>query len=269
MTHEEFENLAALDAIGASTEEEGASLRQHLETCEACVAVAREYEEAATLMARSLDPAVPPAGVREQILAAVREAPPADDLADTTLVSWRSRRMKPVWWLATAATFFLALWGWAELRVRTVRTELQELHAVRKALEEHNRQLTRQSESLAGTLEALTASQTRTISLTGQEVAPGASARVFLDSQGRRAFVFFYDLPPNPGDKSYQLWIIRADSPQPQPAGTFNVDPSGKAELSVENLPVGKELKALAVTLEPRGGVAAPTGAMYLIGKSS
>lgn len=269
MTHEEFDNLAALDAIGASSVHEAAELRRHLGSCPECAAAAREYEEAATLMAQSLEPVTPPADVREQILAAVRGATPAAEFAETTLVSWRSRRMKPVWWLATAATFFLALWGWAELRIRTVRMEVQELRAANKALDEQNRQLSRQSEALASTLEVLTASQTRTISLAGQEVAPSASARVFLDPERRRAFVFFHDLPPNPGDKSYQLWIIRADSPQPQPAGTFNVDPKGEAQLSVENLPVGKELKALAVTLEPRGGAAAPTGAKYLVGASS
>lgn len=40
----------------------------------------------------------------------------------------------------------------------------------------------------------------------------------------------------------------------------FNVDKNGSASLLVENLPVDTEMKALAVTLEPKGGVAAPTG---------
>ncbi|HEY8133027.1 MAG TPA: anti-sigma factor, partial [Thermoanaerobaculia bacterium] len=89
---------------------------------------------------------------------------------------------------------------------------------------------------------------------------------VFLDPSQRRAFVFFRGLPPNAGDKSYQLWIIRADQVAPQSAGVFNVDASGSASLVVQNLPVDTMIKALAVTLEPRGGVKAPTGEKYLVG---
>ena len=46
----------------------------------------------------------------------------------------------------------------------------------------------------------------------------------------------------------------------------FNVDASGNASLVVQNLPVDTMIKALAVTLEPRGGVKAPTGEKYLVG---
>lgn len=268
MSHETFEELAALNAIGAATAAEDEALRRHLESCASCAAVAREYVEAAALMATSLDPIEPPAALRDQIRAATltRSAQPEIELGETTA---RRRRQRPQWWLATAATFFLALWGWSELRVRTARTQIDELQARGKFLEESNRRLQREKENLAGTLGTIAAPDTRMIALSGQEVAPSASARVFLDPARRRAFVFFHNLPPNSGDKSYELWIIRADMAAPQPAGVFDVGEDGEAQLSVENLPVGVELKALAVTLEPRGGVAAPTGKMYLVGSSS
>jgi hypothetical protein len=45
---------------------------------------------------------------------------------------------------------------------------------------------------------------------------------------------------------------------------------SGNATITVENLPVATEIKALAVTLEPRGGVAQPTNAnFFVMGNSS
>lgn len=259
MSHEEFENLAALESLGAAFEEERTTLRQHLGTCASCVAVAREYSEAATLMATSLDPVAPPPELREQIRNAVGPAH----------ATWWDRRKRPLWWLATAATLFLALWGWSELRVRTVRSQIEELQAAGRTFEESNRRLERENEQLADTLRTLSGSTTRSFVLAGQEVAPKASARVFLDVSQRRALVFFHDLPRNPGDKNYVLWIIRADRPQPQAAGAFDVDQRGEAHLSVENLPVGVELKALAVTLESRGKASAPTGAKYLVGGSS
>ena len=45
---------------------------------------------------------------------------------------------------------------------------------------------------------------------------------------------------------------------------------NGNATISVENLPVSTEIKALAVTLEPRGGVAQPTNTnFYVMGKAA
>jgi anti-sigma-K factor RskA len=114
---------------------------------------------------------------------------------------------------------------------------------------------------------ALASADTQQIALSGQQVAPAASARVFLEPRQRRAIVFFNNLPANAKDKSYQLWIIAGD--KPRSAGVFDVV-DGNATISVENLPVSTEIKALAVTLEPRGGVAQPTNTnFYVMGKSS
>ena len=78
--------------------------------------------------------------------------------------------------------------------------------------------------------------------------------------------VFFNHLPPTAADKSYQLWVIRADMPEPQSAGTFEVGLDGKATLGVTDLPVNTEIKAFALTLEPRGGGKSPTGPKVLVG---
>jgi len=47
------------------------------------------------------------------------------------------------------------------------------------------------------------------------------------------------------------------------------VTSTGNATISIENLPVATEIKALAVTLEAKGGVAQPTNTnFYVMGKS-
>lgn len=254
MGHEDFESLAALDAIGAATATEASALRIHLSGCIPCRRARDEYAGAALSIALSLVPVHPPAWLRSRVIAAKEDA---------------ERRFNP-WWLAVAATLFLALWGWREFGIRVAREHAASQRAEIDRLREENAFLSQRTQKLSAEMTALSAQDTRTIALSGQEIAPSASARVFLEPNRRRAIVFFHALPVNPNDKSYQLWIIRADQPKPMSAGVFDVTQSGDASIVIENLPVATEIKALAVTLEPRGGVDQPTNTtFYLAGNAS
>lgn len=262
MTHEEYESLAALDAIGAATAEEERILRAHLESCASCRLARDEFGEATALLAEGLDPVAPPAEVRGRVIAAID---PGESHGET--LSFRRRRFP--WWLATAATLFLALWGWREIGMRVMREKVREQDRLIAQLREARQRAEEQKEKLAATIASIAAKEGQTIALAGTEVAPSASARLFLDPAQRRAVVFFSNLPANPAGRSYQLWIIRADQPKPQSAGVFDVPPNGSAILTIENLPVATEIKALAVTLEPKGGVEQPTNTrFYVAGKT-
>ena len=232
MTHEEIQQLAALDAIGAATADEVAELRRHLATCDDCRRAADELNESAALLALGVDPVTPPPRVKENLLRDVGRA---------------SARPALQWWLAAAAALFLVLFLWTASQLSDARRQVAQLKSDRDKL-------------------SAILNTSHVIQLAGQEIAPRASANVFLDPSQRRAFVFFHGLPLNAQDKSYQLWIIRADQVAPQSAGVFNVDANGNASLEVRNLPVDTMIKALAVTLEPRGGVKAPTGQKYHVG---
>ncbi len=244
MTHEEFESLAALDALGAATGEEAAALRGHLGGCLACRRARDQYGEAAAAMALHLVPVAPPSWMRARIGAQVGPEHTASP--------------RTGWWLAIAASLVVVVLGWRERELLMARTRETSQRAILAQLEHENARL-------ASEISALASAETRTIVLSGQEVAPKASARVFLEPERRRALVFFHDLPANAGDKSYQLWIIRADQPKPISAGVFDVTKDGKASLSIENLPVAAEIKMLAVTLEPKGGVAQPTNTAFYV----
>jgi anti-sigma-K factor RskA len=249
--HEEFESIAALDAIGAATAEEAGALRAHLTACIPCRIARDEYADALMLLVRDLPRVDPPWRVRERVMKSVNRTP-----ANTT-----------AWWLATAATMFLALWGWREMAVRAQRAHANSQEAEIRSLQEENQVLRQRTEKLSSEMASLAAAETRTISLSGQEVAPAATAKAFVT--GRRVVVFFQNLPANPDDKSYQLWIIRADQPKPMSAGIFDVKKDGSASIAIENLPVDTPIKGLAVTLEPKGGVAQPTNTnFYLAGNT-
>ena len=259
MTHEQLESLAALEAIGAATQDESSAFLAHAAACVDCRHARDDYEEAGSLLARDLDPVTPPANVRDRIFAAIDESSGNENVVDAEERFGISR-----WWMAAAA-LFLALWGWRELSIRVGREKVNTSEAEIRRLAGENQLLSARNDKLSAEMAALASPDTRTIALTGQQVSPSASAKVFLEAQQRRAVVFFYNLPANASDKSYQLWILRADQPKPQSAGVFDVTQSGAASISIENLPLATEIKGLAVTLEPRGGVAQPTNTNFFV----
>jgi hypothetical protein len=106
---------------------------------------------------------------------------------------------------------------------------------------------------------------TRIIALSGLAPAPEAKGRMLWHATAGGLLVA-QGLPPAPEGKTYQLWAI-AGTRAPVPAGVFAVDARGVGTLRVVPLQTGDGLDAFAVTLEPAGGVAAPTGGMYLVGR--
>ena len=192
MTHEQFESIAALEAIGVATPEESSAFLAHAAACADCRRARDEYEEAASLLARDLDPVTPPADVRDRIFAAIDESSGNENVIDAEERLGISR-----WWMAAAA-LFLALWGWRELSIRVAREKVNTSEAEIRNLAGENQLLSARNEKLSAEMAALASRDTRTIALTGQQVSPSASAKVFLEPQQRRAVVFFYNLPANP-----------------------------------------------------------------------
>jgi anti-sigma-K factor RskA len=75
------------------------------------------------------------------------------------------------------------------------------------------------------------------------------------------------NLPPLPAGKIYQVWLV-AGGP-PVSAGLVAPDDTGRS-VGIFRTPVDVTGPVtVAVTIEPEGGVPAPTGAFYLTGKST
>ena len=269
MSHHEFEDLAALEALGVATDEELSLLRHHLRGCAECRKARAEIDESVAHLALLSEPVAPPAALRSAILDAV--SPSGDALespVESNPVSLQTFQRGPSrWWLAAAAVFFIALFGWSELRVREERERAAALEAGLRDTRAQVDRLARENESVTRKLDAIGAEGSVAIGLTGQAAAPNSSARVFLDPAEKRAVVIFRGLPENAPDKSYELWVI-PEGADPIAAGVFDSTRTGEASISIENIPSGMKIKALAVTVEPRGGVAAPTGPTVLLGAS-
>ena len=125
---------------------------------------------------------------------------------------------------------------------------------------QQNRELRRQNQIA----QLLNAPGSRVIELAGTPEASGASAKIAFDPTGR-AVLIANGLPRAPEGKEYQLWYI-VDS-KPLPGKTFAPDPSGNGTLEDHVPEAARRSSIFAITLEPAGGVRAPTGAIYLRGE--
>ena len=107
---------------------------------------------------------------------------------------------------------------------------------------------------------------TQVVALAGLEPAPAAKARMIWNAP-KGGLLVTAGLPAAPPGKAYQLWAI-AGTKAPVSAGVFEVGADGTASVGVPPLPGVDKVDVFAVTLEPAGGVPAPTGQMYLAGKA-
>lgn len=99
------------------------------------------------------------------------------------------------------------------------------------------------------------------IALGGAGTEQGARAEL-VTLQGGRAVLVAEDMPPAPEGKTYQIWVIKGDTPQP--SGLF--EPEGDSIAAVVEKPV-EGADAVAVTVEPEGGSKKPTTDPMLVGE--
>jgi hypothetical protein len=171
-------------------------------------------------------------------------------------------------WLPIAASFILtlgvALYA-ARLNVRVTdledRLERATLQAATadRALADARRATADAQSAMA----VLVAPDLARIDLAGQSVAPNARARALWSRSSGMVFTAS-NLPAVPEGRVYQVWVVTASAPIS--AGLLMTDPSGRTMAFFNTPPDIPAPVAVAVTLEPAGGVPAPTGERYLIG---
>ncbi len=255
-SHEAFDELAAVYAVGALDGDDLVRFEAHLaEGCERCTATLRESEEALARVALAGTPAVPPPAVKT----ALRQRVAADGRARRA----PARASWVPWAAATGAVAALAALltgGFVASRYEARLGQMaRETAAVRERLQRNEAALREQVAVYRNAVELLRDPATRVVELRGAGPSPEASGRVIWhDTAGGQLFVA--NLPPAPAGKAYELWTLGGAAPQP--AGTFQVDAAGRATHRVE--PAGGPASKFAVTLEPEPGVAAPTGPIVL-----
>lgn len=171
-------------------------------------------------------------------------------------------------WLAAAASLVLAAGltiyaGQLRSRISTLEDELRDARARADATEQQMADAQTAATEARSAVTVLTAPDVARIDLAGQAIAPQASARAFW-SRSRGMVFTASSLPPLPVGRTYQLWVVTTQA-QPISAGLLTPDAAGNVS-DIFNTSPDLQPAAIAVTIEPAGGVLSPTGERYLVG---
>ena len=263
-SHISFENLE-LFAAGALPENEVAELRVHLSACQECAGRLAEARGVAALMAFSVEQEIPAAAVKAKLMEriAAERGKAGGEVRAAEKGRPEHRTAKAGWWnwvlvpasLALATVSLLLSW-----QNRRLGSQLQ---AARHAAMDLNHERQRIEQMVA----VLAATDTITVKLAGTNDAAQASGVVKYNARTGSVLYATNNLPALPAEKVYQMWLVPVSGP-PISAGIFTPNAMPEQRLWTAEVPASTAVKAFAVTVEPAGGVPAPTGPKALLGAS-
>ncbi len=263
MNRDEIVELAACYALGGLEGEDRERFEALLRTGDPeAVGALSEFEGTLTELAEGMA-VTPRPEVKQAILARLDgEARPAPviPLAERR----RAPRWTAVWAGAAAAGIAAVLVGMAVSA--TYERRLEELGQVASSLRSEVAKLKEEVDEQRVLVGLMRDPETQVVALAGQPAAPQARARMWWHRRSGGLLVAS-NLPPVPAGKTYQLWAITGKA-APVPAGIFAVDASGRSSLRVPPVSGVDAVDVFAVTLEPAGGLPAPSGPMVLAGKA-
>ena len=227
-THEELKSLVTAYVLGAVPPDEVGTVRNHILTCDECMAEADQHSSAIDALALAVEPVALPVGFSERVMAQI--TPKSDEETARTASSRRSwlpewlRARGPALAAGMAALVLLGVLGtgWLQTRQDLVRTE--------------------------DVLSALVVSEDG-VELRGER---GAAGELVPTNEG--AVMAVAGLPEAPGSHVYQLWFMKDGTPVS--VGTFETR-DGVVVMELAESYDGYE--DAAVTVEPSGGSRQPT----------
>lgn len=147
-------------------------------------------------------------------------------------------------------------------QLATVKTQLVQLQAKAADLQNVNQLLQQQLQNRYTQIAVLTSPQ-REIVLAGTKDAPDATGAFYIHNN--TGVLVLKGLQPLPADQAYQFWFIPAEG-SPVPSGVIQVTNAAPNTLTVTIPANGQNFAKLGVTIEPKIGSPAPTGALVLLG---
>ncbi len=227
-THEELKSLVAAYVLGAVPPDEVGVVRNHILTCDECMAEADQHSAAMDSLALAVEPVALPAGFSERLMAEIAPAPEAQTAVATAprgswaLAWFRGRGMALAGGMAALILLGLVGAGWIQARQDLERTE----------------------DVLSALLHGDGGIQMRGDS--------GAAAELVPQNEG--AVIAVAGLPEAPGSHVYQLWYM--EDGKPVSVGTFETRDSVVVMEVAESFDGYEDA---AITVEPSGGSRQPT----------
>lgn len=239
MNCEEIRELLEMYSLGILDRDEHMEVASHLAGgCEGCNAALRRAIGLNAAMMQTVQQEEVPAGLRRRVLATVTPPPPG--------------RQRPWAWMGIAAALAagLAFVSW-DSRVKTGQLTLARRDAAASA---------REAERLNAAFSFLRDPQTRPANAT-----PGANqprGTYFISPRG--VLLIASNLPQLRAGQTFEMWVIPKGQP-PKPAGLFQPDNSGSAVHFVAQDVDVQSAAALAISVEPEAGSAAPSTTPLLV----
>jgi anti-sigma-K factor RskA len=281
LDHDELNGRAAAYVLGTLDPGEYAEFRAHVSGCADCGSTVCALLSVVGALAHAAPPDDPPEALRARVIERIRSGdgrPPslaastsvsssADDEPRTSPTA-KPRAVLTRRWLPVAAAVAMAAGlGVDGLRLRERIASLERrMRDVSARANTSEQELTsvRQSAAEAQTLVVVLASSDLIrVDLAGQPSAPQSRARAFWSRTGGLVFTAS-NLPPLPAGRTYQVWIVTPDAPVS--AGLLKPGEKGDVHAVFTAPRDVARVAAVAVTVEPEGGVTAPTGEKYLVG---
>jgi anti-sigma-K factor RskA len=241
MTCEELQPDYELYVLGASEDPERSELTAHLRGgCQACTAGVRTARGTMAMFATTVSAATPSPKLRRRIMAA----------AGVERSNWI---LTPLWIAATALSLMVAFYFYGRDRDNALQLARSRAESRTQAIE-----LAHLNEALA----LLNQPDTRQVTF-GEGTSQPPRGRVFVNPK-IGVLLVASNLPAAPAGKTYEMWLIPKTG-NPVPAGLFQSSGEGSA-LHLQNATVDlAATKAIAVTLEPAGGVPQPTSQPLIV----
>jgi len=224
--------------------------------------------EAGSLLAHTSPAAAPGDHVRAQILKQVRAEAVRSQPAQVVQMPQRSKSVWPTLLRMAAAIALVAgigLFWYRDIRLQSeIRKLSRQVETQQNELQRNRDLMARQKEVLA----LLNSDAATKIQLMGSQTAPDARATLMFDKKTGRAVLLTEGLPMTSADKAYEVWFIPKGH-SPMPGTMFTVDASGHAMITDQMPFAAMNGAVIAITIEPKNGSAAPTGAIYLASPAS
>jgi anti-sigma-K factor RskA len=274
---QQVQELLPLYAVGQLTDDELVTLRAHLATgCPACAGQLAELQAAAAHLPLGLNTVAPAGAVRQRFLERLNEQPPAVAgriPVETATQDRAGYAASSLWKYAAAIIVSLSAWAVVAMELGNRENKLQiakdeQIHALQQKLASVDTAYAQLVRDAKFTESMLKEPQWRIATVDSKDPAhPEAFGRICYDTTNGIAHFYAMNMPSPGAGKTYELWLI-TKSGQKVPVGTF--DPKDQ-QGEVVNLKVKMPADAgpvmlAAVTDEPAGGVAQPTGTIRMAG---
>jgi anti-sigma-K factor RskA len=248
--HIEVDELLGAYALGAVSEQEATTVREHVAGCLECSSNLQRLAAVASVLPLAVEPVEPPASLRRRVMAEVNGEVGAETLGNVLELppAWRrpkvARRLpglrpREIWrhgrrWVpgAVAAVVIAGLLSWNVILQRQLSSP-----GIAPAAGVATGSLTDARSTRVGTVTYL--------------------------PQSRVAVVSLHSLRKPSVGRAYEMWLIPSGG-HPQPAGLFTPEADGSKLLLVPH-PIGPR-DTIAVTEEPLGGSDGPTSVPFITG---